>query len=99
MLFWQHYTENFRSPVQSLDGSSYTRRQSASTVGHNDGSLEDADWLTPMRWAQTAASDWLLASFLKLSVAALQASQSDGPYAEGSHVDAWFCVKRCTLDG
>ncbi|KAI9539860.1 hypothetical protein NQZ68_001792 [Dissostichus eleginoides] len=28
-----------------------------------------------MRWAQTAASDWLLASFLKLSVAALQASE------------------------
>ncbi|KAF3833837.1 hypothetical protein F7725_025041 [Dissostichus mawsoni] len=75
MLFWQHYTENFRAPVQRLDGSSYTRRQSASTVGHNDGSLEAADWLTPMRWAQTAASDWLLASFLKLSVAALQASE------------------------
>ncbi|XP_033950155.1 upstream-binding protein 1 isoform X3 [Pseudochaenichthys georgianus] len=24
MLFWQHYTENFRAPVQRLDGSSYT---------------------------------------------------------------------------
>ncbi|XP_033981171.1 upstream-binding protein 1 isoform X4 [Trematomus bernacchii] len=25
MLFWQQYTENFRAPVQRLDGSSYTR--------------------------------------------------------------------------
>lgn len=69
------------------------------TVGHNDGSSKASDWLIPLRWAQKAGSDWpsaVLASFLRLAVAALQASQTD---SEGSHVDAWFCVNRCTLDG
>lgn len=38
-----------------------------------------------LRWAQEAGSDWLtavLASFLRLAVAALQASQTDSLYAE-----------------
>lgn len=34
-------------------------RQSATTVGHNDGSSKVADWLIILRWAQRAASDWL----------------------------------------
>ncbi len=57
------------------------------SVGHNDGSSKASDWLIPLRWAQKAGSDWLtavLASFLRLAVAALQASQTDRLYAEGA---------------
>lgn len=50
----------------------------ASTVGHNDGSSEASDWLIPLRWAQTAASDWLSAVLASFLVAALQASQTEG---------------------
>lgn len=61
---------------------------SAATVGHNDGSSEASDWLTPVRWAQEVACDWLsavLASFLWLAVAAPQASRTDySLYAEGA---------------
>lgn len=61
---------------------------SAATVGHNDGSSQASDWLTPLRWAREAASDWLsavLASFLGLAVAAPQAARSDySLYAEGA---------------
>lgn len=52
-------------------------RQSTTAVGHNDGSSEASDWLIPLRWAQKTCFDWLaalLASFLRLAVAALQAS-------------------------
>lgn len=62
-------------------------RQYTTTVGHNDGSSEASDWLSPLRWAQKTGSDWLydvLASFLRLAVAVLQVSQTDRLYAEGA---------------
>lgn len=62
-------------------------RQNTTTVGHNDGSSKASDWLSPLRWAQKAGSDWLnavLASFLRLAVAVLQVSQTDRLYAEGA---------------
>lgn len=77
-------------------------RHSTATVAHNDGSSEVSDWVIPLRLAQGVAPDWLtavLAFFLRLAVVAPQDSQTRQSVRGGCHVDAWFCVNRCTSDG
>lgn len=81
------YLQYFSQSVQFCGCFVVSGRQSTTTVGHNDGSSKASDWLIPLRWAQKAGSYWLkavVASFLRLAVAALQASQTDRLYAEGA---------------
>ncbi|KAG7501195.1 hypothetical protein JOB18_042596 [Solea senegalensis] len=79
MLFWQSYTENFKELVQEHRHDTQGNRGAAAfyctaSVGQNDGSSEESDWLIHLRWAQEEVSDWLLvvlASFLRLLVVAV----------------------------
>lgn len=63
-------------------------------VGHDDEGSEASDWLTPLRYAQKTASDWLgvvLASFLGLALAPLLASTlTEGLYTEGAMLMSGF---------